>query len=114
MILLEAHPVSGDVSGVTHGDAQPVGCIPKSVNQFEGGRFLALEPIGVHRIHQRDRVLIRHFPNDVQCPVEVAADGEHFSAVDQCLGQFSLSDIAVGNQYECTHSCTTRIGSCRC
>ena len=114
MILLEPHPVRRDVSGVAHRDAQPIRGVTQGIDQLKGCCFLSLQPVGIHRIHQSDRVLVRNFTHDVQCTVEVSANRQHFSAVDQSLRQFALGDIAIWNQHEGPQAGTAGIGSRRC
>ena len=113
LIFLETHPIGGDVSGVAHGNAQPVGCITEGIHDFEGRRFLALQPVGIHRVHEGDGILLCRFPNDVEGAVEVAADRQHLSAVHQRLSQFSLGDIAIRDQDERTHPTPPGIGRSR-
>src|SRR5258706_8499809 len=51
--LDEALPVGRDVSGVPDGDEQGVGRVAEGLADLERGRFLALEPVRVHAVHQR-------------------------------------------------------------
>ena len=110
LVFVEAHPVGADVAGVAHGDAQPIGGLAQGIHHLEGGGFLALQAEGVHRVHQGDRVLVRHFLHDRQGPVEVALHGQHFSAVEQGLGELALGHIAIGDQHEGAHATSARIG----
>ena len=54
VILLEAGPIGGDVSGVADRQAQPVRGCPEHVADLEGGAFLALDAVRVERVDQAD------------------------------------------------------------
>ena len=110
LVFLEAHPVGGDVSGVAHRDAEPVRSITEGIDDFKCSCLLALKPVRVHRVDQRHGILLRCFTNDVQSAVEIAADGQNLSAVNEGLGQFPLGDVTVWNQHEGPHAATTGVG----
>ena len=110
LVFLKSHPVSGDVSCIAHGDAQPVRGFPKGIDDLEGCGLLTLQSVGIDRIHQGHGVPVRRLPNDVEGSVEVAADRKDLCAVHQSLGQLSLGDVAVRDQDECTHASTTGVG----
>ena len=110
LVLLEAHPVGGDVAGVAHGNAQPIRGITEGIHDFKGSCFLALQAVGVHRIHQRHGVFLRRFANDVESPVKVAADRQNFGAVDERLGQLALGHITIRDQHERPHAAPPGIG----
>ena len=110
LVFLEAHPIGGDVAGIAHGNAEPVRSITEGIDDFESSCFLALQSVGVHRVDQRHGVFLRGFADDVQSAVEIAADGQNLSAIDEGLSQFSLGDVTVWNQDEGPHAATTGIG----
>ena len=114
LVFLEPHPVGRDVAGVAHGNAQPIGGITEGIDDFKGSGFLALKSVGVYRVHQRHGVFLRRFANDVQSPVEIAANRQNLSAVDEGLRQFSLGDVPVGNQHEGPHATATGVGRGGC
>ena len=71
---------------------------------------MALQSVGVHRIHQGDRIFVGNFLNDRQGFVEVALDGDYLGAVEQGLGQFSLGHIAIWDQHEGPHAAAAGVG----
>ena len=110
LVFLETHPVSRDVACIAHRNAEPVRSISEGVDDFECSSLLTLQAIGIHRIHESDRVCLGSLPDDVQCPVEVAADGQDLSAVDESLSQFSLGNVPIRDQNEGPHAAATGVG----
>ncbi len=86
------------------------GASPRAVHHFEGGRLLALEPVGVEGVDQGDGVALGHVADDGQGPVEVALHRQHLGTVEKRLGQLPLGHIAVGNQHEGPHAPPAGIG----
>ena len=98
-VVAEAHPVGADVAGVADRDREEVGRPPQVLADLERGGLLALEPVRVDRVDERDRVL---GPAPVssrtiaQRLVEVAVDGEHPRAGGLRLEQLAGRDLALG------------------
>ena len=109
-VFIEAHPIGADVAGIPHGNTQPIRGLSQGIHHLEGCRFLALQPIGVHRIHQGDRVLICNIANNGEGGIEVALDGNHFGSIKQGLGQFPLGHVAIGNQHKGAHAAPPGVG----
>src|SRR5699024_4774516 len=86
-VLGVSHPVRGDVAGVAHGDAMDVGSVPQRVDDLEGRGLLALQSVGVDRVHQCDGVVDAEFAGQFQAVVEVAVDLEQTGTVDKGLGE---------------------------
>ena len=63
--LLEAAPVGGDVAGVADRDRQRPGRLAELLDDLEGGRLLALDPVGVDRVDELDRVLLGELADDL-------------------------------------------------
>ena len=113
-VFVEAHPVGADVAGIPHGNAEPIGGFAQGIHHFKGCRFLPLEAIGVHRIHQGDRVLICYVANNGEGGIEVALDGNHLGSIKQGLGQFPLGHVAIGNQHKGAHAAPPGVGGRGC
>ena len=56
--LLEAAPVGGDVAGVADRDRQRAGGAAQLLDDLEGRRLLAFDPVRVDRVDEFDRVLV--------------------------------------------------------
>ena len=57
-VLLKPLPIGGDVAGVADGDKEVVGSVAQGVDDLKGGALLPLDPVGIDRVDQRDRVLL--------------------------------------------------------
>ena len=97
LVSVEAGPVGGDVAGVADGDGQDVGRPAEVVADLEGGRRLAVDPVRVDVVDQRDRVflLLGHLADNRQRLVEVALDGDDLRAGDERLDQLAQGDLAL-------------------
>src|SRR4029078_2823684 len=73
-VLLITTPVRRDIPGVANGNHMQVGSIPQLVDHFEGGGFLTLDPVGIDRVYQRDRIDLDELAGEFQTVVEVAVD----------------------------------------
>ena len=90
------HPVGGDVARVADGQDVDVGGVAQLVDDLEGGRLLALEPVGVDRVDERHGVGLGQLPDDAQAVVEIAVHGDERRAVDDRLRQLPRRDLARG------------------
>src|SRR5690606_4174922 len=95
-VLAVTHPVGRDVPGVADGQHVDVGGVTEGVDDLEGGGLLALEPEGVDRVDQGDRVVLGERPHDGQAVVEVAVHRHQGGPVDDRLGQFARGDLPGG------------------
>ena len=69
------------------------------VEQLEGSRLLAFDPVGVDRVDQLDRVALGQLADDPQRVVEVALQGDHPGPVHQRLRQLADRDLALRHDH---------------
>ena len=84
--------------------------IAQNVADFKRPRFLALNPIGVDMIDNRNRVLVADFAGEHQRIIKRAFNRDHFCPVNKRLGQFAQRNIGVGQQYDTLQSRARGIG----
>ena len=94
--LAIARPVSGDVSGIPKREQMEVRRVSQVVHDFESGRFLSGDPVGVDRVHDREIIAPSQRTNNKQGVVEVAIDRDNFRAVGESLHQLTARDLAGG------------------
>ncbi|OPZ92262.1 MAG: hypothetical protein BWY73_00877 [candidate division TA06 bacterium ADurb.Bin417] len=99
-VLPVALPVGGDVAGVADRQDVVVGGVAQAVDDLEGAGLLPLDPVGVDRVDQGDRVPVAEGAYQLQGLVEVALDLDHPGAVDEGLGQLAEGDLAGGDDYQ--------------
>ena len=109
--LAKAFPVGGDVTGVSHGQGQGVGGTAERFRYLEGGRLLALDAVGVDRVHQRD---VAEFFGDplrkLQGRVEVAFDLDYSGPVGEDLHGLAERDLASRHDHEALHAGPCGVG----
>ena len=93
-IFAVTHPVGRDIAGIAHWQAVKVRRPAQRLDDLEGRRFLALQPIRVDRVDQRDRRLSGDGLDQAHAVIEVALDLDHDRARDHGLGQLALGDLA--------------------
>ena len=76
------------------------GASPRKSTISKARGLLALEPHRVHRVHQRDRVVVGQPAGEPQAVVEVAADHDHLGAVHDRLGELAGRDLALRHQHQ--------------
>ncbi len=97
-VLPVALPVGRDVAGVADGQAVHVGRVAERVAHLEGGGLLAVDAVGVDRVDQRRRVVLRQRAAQVEAVVEVALHLQQLRAVNERLRQLAERDLALGHE----------------
>ena len=107
----KAFPVGGDISRVSHGQGQGVGGTTERFRYLEGGRLLALDAVGVDRVHQRD---VAEFFGDplrkLQGRVEVAFDLDYSGPVREDLYGLAQRDLARRHDHKALHAGPCGVG----
>ena len=93
-IVRESRPVRADVAGVADRDRQDIRCAAQVIADLERRGLLAGQPIRVHGVHDRDRVVVGggQLANHGQRLVEVSVDGH-----DPRAGHHGLQELAHRN-----------------
>ncbi len=69
------------------------------LDDLERRRLLTLEPEGVDRVDERDRVLVAELAHERERLVEVAAQRDDARAVHERLGELARRDAPVGHDH---------------
>src|SRR5215469_710129 len=97
-ILPVAEPVGRDVTCVADRQAVHIGCVAERIDNLERRGLLALKPLGVDRVHERDRVVGGQLTNQLKAVVEVPVDLKQPGALCQSLRQLADRYVALGHQ----------------
>ena len=108
--LLEAAPVGGHVAGVADRDRQRPGRLAQLLDDLERRRLLPFDPVGVDRVDQFDRVLLRQLAHDPQRVVEVALQGDDPRPVHQSLGELADRDLPLRHDHRPAQAGARRVG----
>ena len=92
------------------GIASAPGRLAELLDHLEGGRLLALYPVGVDRIDQLDRVLLGELADDRQGVVEVSLEGDDAGAVHERLGELADRDLALRDDHRAAQPGPGRVG----
>ena len=77
-----------------------VGRIAQLVDHFERCSLLTLDPVGIDRVHEGDRVLVGELAGEFQAVVEVGVDLHHFGTMHDCLRKFAGRNSASGQEHD--------------
>jgi hypothetical protein len=86
MVLLEAHPVGGDIPRIAYRQAKQVGGFSQCVADFESGGLLPFQAVRVERVDQGNGVFLRDRHHQAEGVIEGAAHLHHLGAVSKCAG----------------------------
>ncbi len=103
VVLAEAHPVGGDIAGVTHRQAQPVRGSAQGIANLEGSRLLALQAVGVERVDQGDRLPLGDLDHQRQGVVERAVHLDNPGAVGHRARQLASRHLALRDEHNRSH-----------
>ena len=73
--------------------------LAQSIQDFEGGRLLALDPDRIDGIHNFHAGESGHLADEVEGIVKISLNGQELGAVHKCLGQFAESDLSGRNDH---------------
>ena len=90
-----------------------VGRVAERVDDLERRGLLALDAIGVHGVHELDRVALGELAGRDEAVVEVAVDLEQARAVRDRLAQLAHRDLAVRDEHGARHAGRRRVGGRR-
>ena len=80
------------------------GASPRASTISNDGGLLTLDPVGVHRVHQLDRVRLGELAGGHEAVVEVAVDLQQRGAVRDRLAQLAHRDLALGDEHRADHA----------
>ena len=112
MVFLIAPPVCGNVAGIPDGEKVKDRRIGKLFAHLEGGSFLSLQTVGIHRVHENNAIFRRDLLDDRQCLVEIPLYLQDRRAMHHCLCQLAERNLPLGNQHEDLEPGPAAIGRC--
>jgi predicted CDP-diglyceride synthetase/phosphatidate cytidylyltransferase len=101
------------VSRVTHWQKVEVGGAAQNIDDFKGGRLLALNAVVVDRIDQVDRIVFGKVSGDVQAVIKVSCHLQHVGFVGDSLAELAHRNFSIRNQHRAGQSPVGGVGSCR-
>ena len=91
--------MAGDVPRVAHRHAVQVGRTPQCVDDLEGAGLLALQPVGVHAVHEGYREALGQVLREFERVVEIALHLQHARPVHQGLGHLPERDLSLRHEH---------------
>ena len=88
LVVAITRPIGRDISRIAHRQNVNVRRITEIIDDFEGGRCLSGDAIGIDRIHDREIFAFPELAHDAQRVIEVSLDRDDFGAVGESLNQF--------------------------
>ena len=73
--------------------------ITQNLDDLESGGLLALDAVGVDRVDEVDRVVVRQFTSHLEAVVEVPLHLDELCAVGDGLSELAERDLALGHEH---------------
>ena len=94
-----ALPVRRDVPGVPYRHHVVVGRASQRPADLERAGLLPFDPVRVHRVHERDRVVLDEVARDDERFIEVRVDLDQLRAVHERLRELAQRDLPLGDEH---------------